>query len=931
MVDCFLVGAPGVGTRVTGATAAALFSQPPRAGNQLLAVVKGASTTAQSTGFSVASGTGWSLMLAVGNAASFTARVEVWTKVAAGADAAPTFNVMTGASRVAQVTTYELFNPNATPLDVSGTKASGGTSSSITSAVLSTATSANVSGAGEFGIYAYAGQSTTVATNAWGVGAGGWTGGYNDGASSSQLHVADQYHNNPTSGAVLTASPTITTFTGFAASLVITIADGSATFNPGDITPAARLISANSAGLTTFGVPAIPGIVQANDLLVVGVKITTSTISVSTISDAASSNITTGWTRVAGPFVDNEAGNIRSQEIWIGKATGTGATTLTFTYSASNAGLATDIDFQEFTTGYSFSSWARDGTQQASQNNVAATTHSWPTLTASAPGLFVGTCRAIGGSPYRTTGAATGCGLDTNGQAFLYKYSYVAGSVANGVFDVVSCASHTLGVLLDYTNVWPVAGAADADTMDATGTLSLNAMVAGTADADTLDATGAVTIITTGAILAVAGSSATASSAAGTISATGVISGSSATASAASGAIVLLAKVAGSSSTASAANGTISLTGVVSGSSATASTASGAIVQTLVLSGSSATTSTASGAVSRFTPLAGSSVTVPVANGTVTLIGIVAGSSATASSATGSLTRLTPLAGSSSTASSATGAVTISTGAIVYQVAGSSVASSVATGAVGQIMVVAGSSATASSAAGTLGTLGVVVGTSATASSAAGTITAILAVAGSSATLSAASGSVSRAVPLAGSSATGSSGSGAVTIATGVITYTVAGLSSTGSSASGSISRLGMLAGASLTASTASGTITLRLAVSGLATASSVASGAISGLAALAGSAVTGSRADGSVVMVLRLAGLSATGSYAAGSVEPPFIPGLLPPVITAIVQVRPGPRVTIGINVVHGSATVDRTGARIEIDKVNGTVVADRLRAEVT
>lgn len=870
MVNAFLVGTPGIGVRGTATAAVGRYSQPPAAGNLLVAVVKGSSTTSQSASFAQTSGTtGWTQAIASGNSATFFARVEVWTKVAAGADAAPSFDTFTAGTRANHVTIYEIFNPNASPIDVSGTKGSGASSISIASAALSTATSAAVSGTGELGFYAFAGMIPGgAATNTYTKAASLSYNIYNDASTSSQIHVADDYGFAPASGSVLTAAPTITTYTGYAASVVFVIGHGAATYPLGQISAVGRATSGGGSGSVTFGI-STPGIIQSGDLVVLTTSILSATLTVSSITDAASLNITTGWTRVAGPFVDNESGSIRSQEIWIGKSTGTGITTFTFTWSGSVTGLDIEYVYQEFTSGYTWSTWSRDGTQQAGQNNTASTTHNWASLTAAAAGdLFFGMCRAIAGGPYRTTVADSVCAQNTPKlNAFHYRTNSPSGAVAQSVIDAVSVASHTLGVLLDYVNVWPIGGAADTDTMDGTGAIEIIRIYNVTGLSVTPSAgTGAVVLS-----MAVAGSSATPSTASGTLGMTDIVSGSSATASAANGTITRTTIVSGLSITVSSATGALGRVQPIAGSSSTASAASGTIVMTAIVAGSSATASSATGAIGRFTPPAGLSTTVSATSGTITLTAIVAGSSYTASFATGSLSRVTPLSGLSSTASSGSGAITISTGAIVYSVSGSSI------------------------------------------------------------TQSHADGSISRLGAIAGISSTPSHADGAVTVVTGAIIFAIAGSSSTSSSANGSLSTMVALSGLAATVSSASGTATLIMTVSGLSVTVSAASGSVSRAGSLTGSSATESYADGFIAVVLGVAGISVTVSEADGWILAPFVPGALPPKITALVFVNPAPRVTIGVNLTGADVTISVVAAVVSAGKAKSNVSINDLRAEVT
>jgi hypothetical protein len=138
------------------------------------------------------------------------------------------------------------------------------------------------------------------------------------------------------------------------------------------------------------------------------------------------------------------------------------------------------------------------------------------------------------------------------------------------------------------------------------------------------------------------------------------------------------------------------------------------------------------------------------------------------------------------------------------------------------------------------------------------------------------------------------------------------------------------MSGSSQMASTGSGTLTAILAVSGLSAATSEAAGSISVSGFLAGSSVTASGGDGAVTAVLMVAGLAATGSRGDGWALPPYIAGLLPDHITAVVIVEPVPRVTI--SAIRPVVLIDTDGitAGVTTDRVTGNVVVERPRVNV-
>lgn len=181
---------------------------------------------------------------------------------------------------------------------------------------------------------------------------------------------------------------------------------------------AGTLASNNSSGLTTLAHTNN----ATGNVLVVGVKISSTTITVSSITGGGA----TGWVRVAGPSNDST----RSQEMWIGTVTTTGSQTLTVNFSSSNSGLATDIDCQEFASSLGASAvWAGDTSGFDDQSNASNTSAIWPTLTPSlsAVELYVGQARVVG--THSLSGfspAGTVDQTDTNGNDYIYVLSVTA-------------------------------------------------------------------------------------------------------------------------------------------------------------------------------------------------------------------------------------------------------------------------------------------------------------------------------------------------------------------------------------------------------------------------------------------------------------------------------------------------------------------------
>ena len=201
---------------------------------------------------------------------------------------------------------------------------------------------------------------------------------------------------------------------------------------------AGTLASNVAAGLTTLAHTNN----AAGNCLVLGTKITSSTITVSSVSGGGA----TGWVRITGPLTDNQS-VIRTEELWLGTVSSTGAQTITVTFSSSNAGINTDLCCQEFSSSLGGSAvWSKD--VSGTLLNSASTTVTYPTLVpASGTRLYAGICRIISGAGWSgLTSGFTGQ-TDTNGNRFIYGLSVTA-SVSPSETNTTNAASATLGALL---------------------------------------------------------------------------------------------------------------------------------------------------------------------------------------------------------------------------------------------------------------------------------------------------------------------------------------------------------------------------------------------------------------------------------------------------------------------------------------------------
>lgn len=193
---------------------------------------------------------------------------------------------------------------------------------------------------------------------------------------------------------------------------------------------AGTLASANSSGLTT----------QAHtnaaigNCLVLAVMLSSVTITVSSVSGGGA----TGWQRIAAP--NNDGG--RTQEMWMGTVTATGAQTITVTFSASTAGLATDLKVQEFSSSLgTLAKWTAD--TSGWRTNAASFTQIYPALAPGlvSPELYIGQARiAVAGAHSGMTAGFTEQ-IDTNANPYIY------GSVTGPVTPQVTTANSVVSAL----------------------------------------------------------------------------------------------------------------------------------------------------------------------------------------------------------------------------------------------------------------------------------------------------------------------------------------------------------------------------------------------------------------------------------------------------------------------------------------------------
>jgi hypothetical protein len=176
------------------------------------------------------------------------------------------------------------------------------------------------------------------------------------------------------------------------------------------ITAVGGFVSTAASGLTTLAVNPQ----TAGDVLVVLAHSPVTTLSVTSVSGGG----VTTWTKGVA-FV----GSIGAEEeIWFGKVTATGASTVTFTWSASTAGHTMEYGAQEFSAGLGAgTTWALD--KSGTLNGASSTSVPFPTLTASRAGeLYFGystiannaVATSSGGFTYVPTNEANLAAYDPN-------------------------------------------------------------------------------------------------------------------------------------------------------------------------------------------------------------------------------------------------------------------------------------------------------------------------------------------------------------------------------------------------------------------------------------------------------------------------------------------------------------------------------------
>jgi hypothetical protein len=174
------------------------------------------------------------------------------------------------------------------------------------------------------------------------------------------------------------------------------------------------------------------------DVLVVFAEAGTTGVSVSSVSGGGVSSWTKGVGFTGTGGVDTE--------IWFGKVTATGASTITFAWSGTIAGHSTEYGAQEFASSLGASTvWALD--KPGTNNGPSSTTVPYPSLTPSGSGeLYFGYAEVANGAG---TGSTTGFtyAVTSNGNSVTYD-PVVSGTVAPSATQSPAGVSTAVGVLL---------------------------------------------------------------------------------------------------------------------------------------------------------------------------------------------------------------------------------------------------------------------------------------------------------------------------------------------------------------------------------------------------------------------------------------------------------------------------------------------------
>lgn len=215
------VGTPTMVRATTGAITGSWGTGQNRTiSNLLVALVSAGGSTASAAAISTPAG--WTQQATIGNTTgSANAWVAVYTKAAAGSDAAPAFTATLTGTVAMTCTLLELSAAaDVVPVDTSGTFSSGGSSGTLTA--MTVTTGAPVSTSSGYAVTIYC-QEAAAATNTWNVGSG-WSNLTNDGGTSSVLHTAVDSQVPAVQAAATETAHWTTNATAFGTAIIVSFA-----------------------------------------------------------------------------------------------------------------------------------------------------------------------------------------------------------------------------------------------------------------------------------------------------------------------------------------------------------------------------------------------------------------------------------------------------------------------------------------------------------------------------------------------------------------------------------------------------------------------------------------------------------------------------------------------------------------------------------
>jgi hypothetical protein len=244
-VTVYSVGTPVNTHSATGSVTGTWGAgQTRQAGHLLAAVVTCAASTSVTATATVS---GWTNRFEVPNSGTANVRVALWTKTAAGADAAPVFtSTETGTAGGMDAMLFELSGANTTtPVDTSGTYASGASAITLSGSTMTATTGASLSSAAELVIACFAqeraaGILTWADTGTLGL----FSKLLNGNGASTVLQTYIGVVNPSPGGVTINDSGAFSTnTTAFGAGLVVA-------FAAAPVTPAVNIAAANNAAAT---------------------------------------------------------------------------------------------------------------------------------------------------------------------------------------------------------------------------------------------------------------------------------------------------------------------------------------------------------------------------------------------------------------------------------------------------------------------------------------------------------------------------------------------------------------------------------------------------------------------------------------------------------------------------------------------------------